>query len=89
MYYPGNEGNEMPKQLFLFSHEEWWMKVCDSIPQEKKSEAVSAVKEMLIAAFETKTRKGGCHGKGEDKKSSSVEDRICLCETIDSISSTP
>ena len=79
----------MFKQMSLFAQDEWWMKVFHSLPEQKKAEAVSAIKELFITEFEKKTSKGECYGKRENKSSSSIKDRICLCETIDPISSRP
>ena len=56
----------MSKQLSLFSQEEWCMKVIDSIPEEKKEEAVLAVKELFIAAVEKIASIGGSHGEREN-----------------------
>lgn len=41
----------MPKQLSLFAKDEWWMKVIKAMPDDKKAEAVSAIKELLAGAF--------------------------------------
>lgn len=60
----------MSKQLFLFSQDEWWMEIFHSIPEQKKAEAVSAVKELFITVFEKKISKGECYGAGENKRSS-------------------
>lgn len=77
----------MFKQMSLFAQDEWWMKVFNSIPEQQKAETVSAIKELFIAEFEKKNIKGECHGKRKNQRSSSIKDRIRLCETIDPISS--
>jgi hypothetical protein len=79
----------MFKQLSLFDQDEWWMKVFNTIPDQKKAETVVAIKALFIAEFERKSNKGECHGKRKNQRSSFIKDRICLCETIDPISSEP
>jgi len=48
----------MAKQLSLSFDEEWWVKVNVLLSDERKAEAVDALREMLVAAVEA-TRKGG------------------------------
>jgi len=48
----------MAKQLSLSFDEEWWVKVSVLLSDERKAEAVDALKEILVAAFE-EARKGG------------------------------
>ena len=79
----------MFKQMSLFAQDELWMKVFNSIPEQKKAEAVLTIKELFTAEFEKKTSKGECYGERKNQSSSSIKDRICLCETIDPISSKP
>ncbi len=52
----------MPKQLSLFAKDEWWMKVIKTMPDEKKAEAVSAIKELLVAAFNKRVSREGDGG---------------------------
>lgn len=58
----------MAKQLSLSFDEEWWVKVSISLSDEQKAQAVTVLKEMLVAAFET-TRTGGIrNGERRDSK---------------------
>ncbi len=56
----------MSKQFSLFAQDEWWMKVFNSFSEEKKAEAVSAVKELFISKFKKRKSMGERHGKRED-----------------------
>lgn len=56
----------MPKQLSLFAQDEWSLDIISSFPEEKKAEAVSAVKELLIADFSERKNMGEQHEKGEN-----------------------
>lgn len=58
----------MAKQLSLSFDEEWWVKVNVLLSDERKAEAVDALKEMLVAAFEA-TRTGGvANGQRRDSE---------------------
>ena len=48
----------MAKQLSLSFDEEWWVKINVLLSDEQKAEALDALKEIMVAAFEA-TRRGG------------------------------
>jgi len=60
----------MPKQLSLYAKDEWWMKVVKAMPDEKKAEAVTAIKELLAAAFNKRISREKDGGKRNNQKSS-------------------
>lgn len=62
----------MSKQLSLFAQDEWWMKVLNSFSEEKKAEAVSAIKELFIVKFGKRTSKGENDGERENSSMSFV-----------------
>lgn len=53
----------MTKQLSLRFEDEWWMEVIISLSDDKKEEAIFALKEMLVAYFEMKRTRGAKDGE--------------------------
>jgi hypothetical protein len=58
----------MAKQLSLSFDEEWWVKVSISLSDEQKAQAVTVLKEMLVAAFEMARTGGMTNGERRDSK---------------------
>jgi len=56
----------MSKQLPLRFEDEWWMEVLISLSENRKEEAIVALKEMFVASCEMKRRKGAKDGECRD-----------------------
>ena len=53
----------MARQLSFKFEDEWWMRVISRLSDDRKNDAISAIKEMLIAYFENDHTREVNHGE--------------------------